>query len=130
MFIYLYSCHEDLLLKRIGVIFEKIIMKFFSCIPYNLQNLICIMLSPFCWIFFSVPSNILKFFGFNTLAKKIPFYFGRHPFSLIEDLKDRLMSPINHRFSQIEMEKLLQSIKFSSFEIVKTSTGLYIFAKK
>ena len=64
------------------------------------------------------------------IAKKIPFYFGRHPFSLIEDLKDRLMSPINHRFSQIEMEKLLQSIKFSSFEIVKTSTGLYIFAKK
>lgn len=130
IFLYLYSCHEDYLLKRIGVLLEGIIMKFFNYIPYSLQNLICIMLSPLCWIIFSVPSNILNFLGFDTLAKKIPFYFGRHPFSIIEDLKDRLMSPINHRFSKIEMEKLLESIKFSSFEVVNTSTGLYTFAKK
>jgi hypothetical protein len=79
---------------------------------------------------FSVPSKIFKFFGFKILSKKIPFYFGTHPFSIIEDLKDRLMSPINHRFSKLEIERILGSINFSFFEVVKTSSGLYIFAIK
>jgi hypothetical protein len=79
---------------------------------------------------FSVPSNILRLFGFKILSRKIPFSFGTHPFSIIRDLKDRLMSPINHRFSKVEMERILESINFSFFEVVKTSFGLYIFAKR
>jgi SAM-dependent methyltransferase len=130
LFLYLYSSHEDLLLKRVGIFLEKIIMKFFGYIPYSLQNLISILLSPICWVIFSLPSNLLKLFGFKTLSKKIPFYFGTHPFSLIGDLKDRLMSPINYRFSKHEMKKILESINFSSIEVVKTSAGLYIYAKK
>ncbi len=130
IFLYLYSSHEDLLFKRIGIFFERIIMKFFGYIPYSIQNLICIMLSPLCWAMFSLPSNILKLFGFETLSRKIPFYFGTHPFSIIGDLKDRLMSPINYRFSKLEMERILESINFSFIEVVKTSSGLYIFAKK
>ena len=116
--------------KRMGIFLETIIMKFFGYIPYSFQNLICIMLSPLCWVMFSVPSNLLKFFGFETFSKKVPFYFGTHPFSLIGDLKDRLMSPINYRFSKFEMEGILESINFSFIEVVKTSSGLYIFAKK
>tara|TARA_B100000780_G_scaffold39758_1_gene24710 strand:- start:123 stop:938 length:816 start_codon:yes stop_codon:yes gene_type:complete len=130
IFLYLYSSHEDLLFKRMGIFLETIIMKFFGYIPYSFQNLICIMLSPLCWVMFSVPSNLLKFFGFETFSKKVPFYFGTHPFSLIGDLKDRLMSPINYRFSKFEMERILESINFSFIEVVKTSSGLYIFAKK
>ena len=130
IFLYLYSSHEDLLFKKIGIFFERIIMKFFGYIPYSIQNLICIMLSPLCWIMFSVPSNILKLFGFKILSRKIPFFHGTHPFSIIGDLKDRLMSPINHRFSKLEMERILESINFSFFEVVKTSFGLYIYAKK
>ena len=130
IFLYLYSSHENLLFKKIGVFLERKIMKFFGKCPYSLQNLICIMLSPFCWMMFSVPSKIFKFFGFKILSKKIPFYFGTHPFSIIEDLKDRLMSPINHRFSKLEIERILGSINFSFFEVVKTSSGLYIFAIK
>ena len=130
IFLYLYSSHEDLLFKRMGIFFERIIMKFFGYIPYSFQNLICIMLSPLCWAMFSLPSNILKLFGFETLSRKVPFYFGTHPFSIIGDLKDRLMSPINHRFSKLEMERILESINFSFFKVVKTPSGLYIYAKK
>ena len=130
IFLYLYSSHEDLLFKRMGIFLERIIMKFFGYIPYSIQNLICIMLSPLCWAMFSLPSNILKLFGFETLSRKVPFYFGTHPFSIIGDLKDRLISPINYRFSKLEMERILESINFSFFEVVKTSSGLYIFAKK
>jgi hypothetical protein len=46
------------------------------------------------------------------------------------DLKDRLMSPINHRFTKLEMEGLISSAGFDSFEVVKTSSGLYIYAVK
>ena len=130
IFLYLYSSHEDLLFKRMGIFLERIIMKFFGYIPYSIQNLICIMLSPLCWAMFSLPSIILKLFGFETLSRKMPFYFGTHPFSIIGDLKDRLMSPINYRFSKLEMERILESINFSFIEVVKTSSGLYIFAKK
>jgi len=130
IFLYLYSSHEDLLFKRMGIFLERLIMKFFGYIPYSFQNLISIMLSPLCWAMFSLPSNLLKLFGFKTLSKKVPFYFGTHPFSLIGDLKDRLMSPINYRFSKLEMESILESINFSVIEVVKTSSGLYIHAKK
>jgi ubiquinone/menaquinone biosynthesis C-methylase UbiE len=130
IFLYLYSSHEDLWFKRMGIFFERAIMKFFGYIPYSIQNLICIMLSPLCWAMFSLPSNIIKLFGFETFSRKIPFYFGTHPFSIIGDLKDRLMSPINHRFSKLDMERILESINFSFIEVVKTSSGLYIFAKK
>lgn len=130
IFLYLYSSHEDLLFKRIGIFLEKKIMKFFEHIPYSLQNLICIILSPLCWVIFSFPSRLLKLLQFKALSKKIPFYFGTHPFSLIRDLKDRLMSPINYRFSKHEMIKILESINFSFIEVIKTSAGLYIHAKK
>jgi SAM-dependent methyltransferase len=130
IFLYLYSSHEDILYKRVGIFIESSIMKFFSYLPYALQNLSCILLSPLCWLFFSAPSRIFKFFGFQELSKQLPFYFGTHPFSLVPDLKDRLMSPINHRFTKLEMESLISLAGFDSFEVVKTSSGLYIYAVK
>ena len=130
LFLYLYSSHEDIFYKRVGILLESAVMKFFSHIPYSMQNLCCILLSPFCWLFFSGPSRILKFFGLPVIAKKLPFYFGTHPFSLIPDLKDRLMSPINHRFTKLEIESLISLAGFNSFEVVKTSSGLYIYAVK
>ena len=90
-----------------------------------LDGLISANNNSFLNCFFSI-----KLFGFETLSRKMPFYFGTHPFSIIGDLKDRLMSPINYRFSKIEMERILESINFSFIELVKTSSGLYIFAKK
>ncbi|MDC1110385.1 methyltransferase domain-containing protein [Gammaproteobacteria bacterium] len=130
IFLYLYSSHEDLLFKRIGISLEKIIMRFFKHIPYSIQHFICIALSPICWSIFSVPANILRFIGFNASSKMLPFYFGTHPFSLIGDLKDRLMSPINHRFSKLQMEAILAEIGFEFSKVIKTSSGLYIHAIK
>jgi SAM-dependent methyltransferase len=130
MFLYLYSSHEDMIFKRMGVFIERIIMSFFRHIPYKMQNLICILLSPICWALFTVPSILLSYFGFTDFAKKIPFFFGRHPFSLIGDLKDRLMSPINHRFTKLQIETILQSLKFECIEVIKAPSGLYIYSKK
>ncbi len=130
MFLYLYSSHEDIFIKRMGIILEKVIMKFLRVLPYSLQNLICILLSPICWLVFSAPSFIIKMLGFKSLSKKFPFYFGTHPFSLINDLKDRLMAPINFRFKKDEMEKILSSFNFNYHKIIKTASGLYIYCEK
>ena len=130
LFLYLYSSHEDLVLKRAGIIAENIIMKFFQFIPYFLQNIICILLTPLCWALFSIPSRILKLLGYKTLSIKVPFFWGTHPFSILGDVKDRLMSPVNHRFTKLEMIEILKEQNFSSVEVVKKASGLYIFAIK
>jgi len=130
IFLYLYSKHEDILFKRIGIFIEEIIMKLFHYLPYRLQHLSCIFLSPICWFLFSLPSKITKTLGFESFYKKFPFYFGTHPFSLTNDLKDRLMAPINHRFKVIEISRILEECNFSMIKIKKNAAGLYIFAKK
>ncbi len=130
MFIYLYSSHEDMPFKRAGILLEKMIMKFFKYIPYKFQSLICVFLSPVCWLLFTLPSLIFSYSGFKSIGEKIPFHTGKHPFSLIGDLKDRLMSPVNHRFSKIEIEKILLYLKFKNFEVAKKASGLYIYAEK
>ena len=130
IFLYLYSSHEDMFFKRIGIFFENVIMNIFKYIPYRFQHFFCVIFSPICWMFFTVPSLLINFLGFKKFSKKIPFFFGSHPFSLIGDLKDRLMSPVNHRFSKLEMEKILMSLNFTQIDVKKTSSGLYIFAKR
>ena len=130
LFLYLYGAHEDNILKRVGIFLENFVMNLFSKIPYKHQSFFCLILSPVCWLIFAVPSNLLRLIGMEALAKKFPFYFGTHPFSLISDLKDRLMSPINHRFTQKKMQEILLANNFDEFDVVKTSAGLYIYAKK
>ena len=105
-------------------------MKFFQYIPYFAQNIVCILLAPLCWALFSIPARILKLMGYKITSTKIPFHWGTHPFSIIGDVKDRLMSPVNHRFTKLQMLKILEDQNFSSFEVVKKASGLYIFAIK
>lgn len=129
MFLYLYGSHENNIIKKIGVRVESFIMAVFSRMPYSLQSFLCYLMSPVCWFVFTVPSNLLRLIGLRVLAKKFPFYFGRHPFSLTSDLKDRLMSPINHRFTKKNLEQILLSNNFKSFDVVRTSAGLYVYAE-
>lgn len=130
IFFYLYSAHEDIFFKRLGIYLEKFIMGSFKFLPYKIQEFFCFLLSPVCWLIFTVPSRLLSVIGLKKHAKTFPFYFGSHPFTLVGDLKDRLMSPVNHRFTKLEMESILESANFSSFEVIKNSAGLYVYAKK
>jgi hypothetical protein len=40
------------------------------------------------------------------------------------------MLPINHRFAKSEMEDLINIAGFNSFEVAKTSSGLYLYGVK
>lgn len=129
-FIYLYSKHSNNMFKRIGIFFEFFLMKLIRVFPYRIQSFFCIILSPICWILFFLPSRLIYFLNFHDLSSKIPFYFASHPFSLIGDLKDRLMAPVNHRFNKLEIERVLLGCGFSEMRVIDNSHGIYICAKK
>ena len=66
----------------------------------------------------------------GKFSKKIPMHWGSHPFSLVNDLKDRLMSPINYRYKKNELHLTIEEIGFKHINIIQKSSGLYIFCKK
>ena len=59
---------------------------------------------------------------------KIPFQYAKNPSALIPNLQDKLMSPINHRFSKKELEKILATLKFQHHKVKETSSGMYVHA--
>ena len=130
MFLYLYSMHENNIIKYIGVKVELIIMLAMKFFPYRLQNFICVILSPICWTFFTLPAFLMRIMRLIEFSKKIPMHWGSHPFSLVNDLKDRLMSPINYRYKKKELYIAIEEIGFKHIKIVQKSSGLYIFCIK
>ncbi len=130
MFVYLYSDHRNSLFKNIGIKIEKYIMLLMKKLSYKMQSIICFLLSPFMWLIFSLPAFLIKILGYKEFSKKIPMNWGTHPFSLVKDLKDRLMAPINHRFAKKELHNMLDGIGFKNIEIHKKSTGIFLFCNK
>ena len=130
MYVYLYSDHKNNLFKYCGIKIEKHIMFLMKKLSFGMQNIICFMLSPFMWLAFSLPSFLIKILGFKEFSKKIPMNWGTHPFSLVNDLKDRLMAPINHRFTKKELYKILDGIGFKNIKINEKSTGIFLFCNK
>jgi len=128
LFIYLYSRHENYLLKRLGTYVEGAIMRFFKFFPYSMQKIFCILLAPVCWFIFSLPAIFLKAINKESLAMKIPFQYAKNPSALIPNLQDKLMSPINHRFSKKELEKILATLKFQHYKVKETPSGMYVHA--
>ena len=130
MFLYLYSMHENNLIKYLGIKTEVIIKLIIKYLPYRLQNYICVILSPIFWVIFTLPAFLMRIIRLIEFSKKIPMHWGSHPFSLVNDLKDRLMSPINHRYKKNDLYLTIEEIGFKHINIVQKSSGLYIFCKK
>lgn len=130
LFIYLYSRHENYRIKRYGINIENVIMRFFRFIPYSMQKIFCILLSPLCWFIFSLPAIFLRAINKKSLAMTIPFHYGKNPIALIPNLQDKLMSPINHRFSKKELEKILAEHEFKRYMVKETPSGMYVHGIK
>lgn len=130
LFFYVYSYHEDNLFKYCGILIENLLIRFLKKIPKYLFKPFFYFLSIPCLIIFSWPSLLLRKFGFESLATKIPMYWGTTPNSIIPDLKDRLLAPVNYRFKYDELQDLLNSICFQNIQIQKTSSGLYGYCVK
>lgn len=118
LFIYLYEDHSGNPVKHFALEIIKIIRKVTIRIPSKLLYLLSYIASPFVVLLFSYPAKILdKFKATKPLAKKIPFNFGTHPFSLAGDLYDRFGAPLEHRFSKNEISDLFNKTGFININI-------------
>ena len=129
-YLYVYSSHSKNFLKKIGTLIESFVMIFLPLINKNFQISLIFLISIFCWFSFSLPALILKKFGKRKLANKFPMHWGQNPLTIFPDLKDRLLSPINHRYSIKKMRKLLMEVNMKEINIIEDYSGLYLIAEK
>ncbi len=118
VFLYFYEDHTDNPAKAVGLKVVTYLRKLTVCLPPKLLFSFCFLVSPFVAIFFTLPARILNRFG-NTrvFARKIPFNFGTHLFSLAPHLYDRFAAPIEIRFSRKEAEELFLRNGFKNHRI-------------
>lgn len=130
MFFYLYSAHEDNPVKFAGVLLEKALMGMVTALPRFLRPTVLFAVSLPCLLVFSWPAQLLRLAGLARLAGKFPMHWGTTPGSILPDLKDRLLAPVNHRFRQKDLRSLLAGAGFREVRIEKNSAGLYGYCVK
>ncbi len=128
IYIYVYTSHSKNLLKKSGVVLESLIMLITSRLSKKYKNLFCKILSYICWFSFSIPALILKSLGKKDFAEKIPMHWGTTPQSVLPDIKDRLLAPVNHRYSADKINKLIKKAGLVTTYLKEDHTGIYISA--
>ena len=130
VYLYVYSSHMKNPFKRLGTLIEYFLMNFLSLFNKNLQISFIYLISIICWFSFSLPSLILKQVGKRKLAEKFPIHWGITPLRIIPDLKDRLLAPVNHRYSIRKIRNLLLQSDLTELSIIEDYSGLYLIAEK
>jgi SAM-dependent methyltransferase len=130
MFFYVYSSHAGNPVKHAGVVLEMTLMRLAASTPRALRAPLLYLMSLPCLLLFSWPARLLGRFGMKDLARRFPMYWGTTPRSILPDLKDRLLSPVNHRFRKSELEGLLSAVGFRGIQVRETSAGLFAYCAK
>tara|TARA_Y100001968_G_scaffold332622_1_gene391522 strand:+ start:2616 stop:3581 length:966 start_codon:yes stop_codon:yes gene_type:complete len=129
IYLYVYSNHSQNFIKKLGIICERLIMEILILLPRKLRILFCIIITPMVWIAFTLPARIIRRIGMVKTSQTIPFYWGKGPFSILPDIKDRFLAPVNHRFSKKSLHKMLEQANIESIKSIEDSTGIYIQGK-
>jgi Methylase involved in ubiquinone/menaquinone biosynthesis len=132
---YVYSDHEYNFIKNKLIFIEKFVLNIF----YVLPNIICkflifLFIMPFTYIFIIMPTLILRLIKKDKLADYFPLSFTTSASEIYHNLQDRLMAPINKRFSRKELFGILnkynlQQVKIKTLDSGERS-GHYVFIKK
>jgi len=130
VFFYLYSAHEDNPVKFAGILLEKVLMRTLKSVPGILLNPLLYLVSLPCLLLFSWPAALVRLCGSQEVAKKLPMHWGTTPTSILPDLKDRLLAPVNHRFTYKQLRSLLEKTSFHEIQLQKTSAGLFGYCVK
>ena len=86
---------------------------------------------PIVLVLFSWLAQLFKRFKrLEKLGYSFPLHWGSTPVSIMSDLQDRLLSPVNHRFSKKNFLRLFIEAGFSGVQIMTNSTGHYGYAIK
>jgi hypothetical protein len=102
-------------------------------LPPKVLYLFCATFSPLVFLLFSVPARLLKKSRkTKSLADKIPFNFGKHPFDLVGDLFDRFGTPIEIRYGREELAGRMRTEKFRNCLLKKIpdTAGWVVWAEK
>ncbi|MDD4939040.1 MAG: class I SAM-dependent methyltransferase [Candidatus Omnitrophica bacterium] len=119
-FIYLYEDHSDNIFKYAAVKIVRLIRLFTVKLPPQAVYILSWLLSPFVFMLFSLPAKVLRnFVATSSIAQKIPFNFGRGPFSLKGDLYDRFSAPIEFRFSKKGVYDLFSRAGFKDIFVTR-----------
>jgi len=130
-FVYLYKNHEDNLLKRLGVLAEEFIMKQLASMPHNRAKIACHALAYPSLLLFSWPAWVMKKIpSLTSIANSFPMHWGTKPSSIFGDLEDRLLAPVNHRYSHRAFKSFFEYVGFSDVKVVTASGGHYAMARK
>lgn len=125
-FVYLYKNHEDNAWKRAGVRVENLLMKVIVKLPRFLARTLCLLLTVPCWCVFSLPARLMKKIPCTRkLGFSMPMHWGKTPMAILGDLEDRLLAPVNHRFSRLEFQALFSSSGLQCVRTVTTTFGHY-----
>jgi ubiquinone/menaquinone biosynthesis C-methylase UbiE len=120
LFAYLYEDQSENRIKYIALKVISEVRKATVRMPQKMLYFLCLLISPFVFIFFSFPALVLGTFKFTrNFSNKIPFNFGRNPFSLWGDLYDRFSTPIEYRFSKEDLYSLFKDCGFNKINIQK-----------
>ena len=57
-------------------------------------------------------------------------HWGTTPLIIIPDLKDRLLAPVNNRYSIKKIRNLLSKSELIEIDIVEDDSGIYLVAGK
>jgi len=130
-FVYLYKNHEDNLFKLTGVFAEAVLMKLVRVMPHRMAQFFCHLLAWPCLLFFSWPAGIMKKIPFlSKIGNAMPLHWGTIPRSIYGDLEDRLLAPVNHRYSYKKFLQLFRDAGFTDIKVVTSSGGHYAWAHK
>lgn len=130
-FVYLYKNHEDNFSKRAGVEVEKLLMGFLSLFPHWAGQLFCRLISLPLFLMFSFPAQVLKTIpALKAKGKKMPLHWGTSPAGILSDLEDRLLAPVNHRYSKAGFRDLFHQAGFVSVVTTTTAFGHYAMVKR
>ena len=106
-------------------------MKILAGLPLLLARLVCLLMTLPCLLLFSWPAQLFKKFPFTRcMGNSMPLHWGTTPGSIRGDLEDRLLAPVNHRFSRKAFEGLFRSAGLKNLRVETTPFGHYALVTK
>ncbi|MBL7196528.1 MAG: methyltransferase domain-containing protein [Candidatus Omnitrophica bacterium] len=90
-----------------------------SRLPPKALHIICIILSPFIVVLFSLPARLLEKFKFTKrIAQRMPFRHTARIDCIIADLYDRFSPPIENRYTSDEIKGWFKKANLCDINII------------
>ncbi|MBI2281345.1 MAG: class I SAM-dependent methyltransferase [Bacteroidetes bacterium] len=114
---------------RISTVFRLVISK----LPHQLKKFCCDCIAVMVYLpLVIVTRGLYKIFGTKNWIKKIPLsYYADKSFNIIRnDALDRFGTPLEQRFSKIDIEKMMQSCGLSELKFSENAPYWHVVGKK